>query len=177
MGTGNSNVNRFTGELLSSRPLLVDTVRLFDLATGSRVSAIQHYPHYVEPTLVLVQRLLNQRDLGAPFNTKLPAEATVAVTISRDAQAVFATTLLRIKCSVGHLSCRIVSEEDIIEETDSTEPWIRHTTASAVELDNEGGELCCSADCLVLDTDSPARRSKGIRSDGRYPGVRSQTFL
>lgn len=144
---GSSAVNRFTGEIVSSRPSLVDTVRLFDLATGSCVSAIQSYPHYVESPVVLVQRLLNQRGLSEPLNSELPEEATVALTLSRDPQAVFATTLLQIEYSDRHLLCRIVTDESLVEKASSPGPVIRHTAASAVvwAVNSTMGRQACAA--------------------------------
>lgn len=132
VSVGGSTLIQFKGELLSSRPLLVDTIRLFDLATSSRVSTIRNYPHYVEPSVVLVQRLLNQSDVGTSLNAQLPAEATVALTISRDAQAVFASTLLQIRSSATRLSCRLVSKEGLIKEASSPAPLLKPTVACAV---------------------------------------------
>ena len=86
----------------------------------------------------------------------------MALTLSRDPQAVFATTLLQIKYSARRLSCRIVSDESLVEEASSPMPVIRHTAASAVvwAVNSTMGRQACAALPTALCS-IPIRRRAG----------------
>lgn len=131
---GKTVLGQFSGELRSSRPLLVDAVHLVDLDDGRTVAAISAYPHRTEPTHVLLQRLLERVRLGDPLKAGFSASSKLAVTLSPDPHALFATTLAHITWSNASLACRLVYR-GAVRESSARPPSGGHiTVAGAVVM-------------------------------------------
>jgi hypothetical protein len=162
---GHAVLRRFNGELRSSRPLLVDAVRLIDLDDHRCISAIQNYPHCVEPTLVLLRRFLDEPDCRNTFSTDFSTDASLSVTISRDEAGLFATTLLQVNRAVEQLSYRLVSEPTFGEASVPLLSKIGVTVARAIalSLDSASGWAACPPLPMALCT-IPIRRRVGQKA-------------